>query len=741
MASSDVIKQKIVLEGEKEYRQALKDASRNLKTLQSDLKAETAELGANATAQQKAEVRAKSLQKQIKEQEKIVETYKKALEEVREKYGENDDAIAQWEVKLNNARTTLANMKNGLEGVGQAFDGVKQSADMSVVASNSLADSFSRISDMGSSISDSIEGVFTGMMERVRALCGEIWNLIAETAAKADQWGDLASMYGSNAEEIQKMDRAITGAGGSFEDFLALINMLEFKGKDEKLISWLGLSNVNYEDNVAFAKAVMEQMVKRKNEVGAGAFNKEMADVFGGKSTGVISLIDRWDSVQANYNNYAENGYFMSPEAIETMGTVQNKLDDITTKWDMLKSKFTEGLFGGITVDVMTEVQGGLDAIARYFNAETDDERNEALQDLETSIVNAFDKLKKAFEEGLKLLETLAEDFKKSDNPFVKGLGTFMEGIVNALKWISEDGNMDKVVSAFEVFFGLWITGKGATFISKIAELAGHITTIKNYKGLNSLLNGGGTGGTGGSDGGSGAKWGVGSLLARFLGSPIGVLAASAVGTIALGNYMTNQTFKRDWGEYWEHRANQEGREDTPEILKRLGEAGFGTEEYDPDADRMAMAKAMFEQYGNEMYKLDPNSQFWRNGAVSAFLADGILSSDELKSITENSEEFAIQADDWERLMVNFYNLLSAKWESDDLTGVPADWWKTAGETENGVTSQDLANFNNVPQEIGKQIKSSMSGIKVVLDGETVGRLVAPSVSGYIASQVTMMPY
>ena len=45
------IKQKIVLSGEKEYSAALKEAQRNLKTLQSALKAETAELGANASAQ------------------------------------------------------------------------------------------------------------------------------------------------------------------------------------------------------------------------------------------------------------------------------------------------------------------------------------------------------------------------------------------------------------------------------------------------------------------------------------------------------------------------------------------------------------------------------------------------------------------------------------------------------------------------------------------------------------------
>jgi elongation factor Ts len=65
------IKQRIVLEGEKEYNAALKSAQRNLKTLRSELKAETAELGSNATAQQKDEVKTKSLTKQIAEDPKM----------------------------------------------------------------------------------------------------------------------------------------------------------------------------------------------------------------------------------------------------------------------------------------------------------------------------------------------------------------------------------------------------------------------------------------------------------------------------------------------------------------------------------------------------------------------------------------------------------------------------------------------------------------------------------------------
>ena len=128
MADENKIKQRIELDGEKEYNAALAEARRNLKTLRSELKAETAELGSNATAQQKAEVRTKSLQKQIKEQEKVVKTYQNALKEVKEKYGDNEEAVAKWEQKLNEARATLANMKNSLDDVSEGMKGVESSA-------------------------------------------------------------------------------------------------------------------------------------------------------------------------------------------------------------------------------------------------------------------------------------------------------------------------------------------------------------------------------------------------------------------------------------------------------------------------------------------------------------------------------------------------------------------------------------------------------------------------------------
>ena len=515
MASNDVIKQKIQLDGEKEYSQALHNASRNLKTLQSALKAETAELAKNGTEQQKAEAKTKNLQKQIKEQEKIVETYTKALEEVREKYGDNEDAIAKWETKLNNARTTLANMQNSLEEVGQGFADVNSNAEQGVVAAKSFADSFSSIAGMGAGISDAIESVFTGMLEVVRGAAMEIWNLIAETAAKADAWGDLAGFYGSTAEEVQSLDRAISGAGADFQQFVAFMNQLEFRGKDDKLMEWLGISDENYENKLEFAMLAMNQLAEKRKELGAGKFNEQLGEVFGGKSAGIVELVGEWDRVLAYQKEYKEKGYLMDEGELNLMNEVDNQLHNIETKWDMLKGKFSEG-FGNVTLDIMTNVEGGLDALAKYFDAETPEEREEALADLKESILATFEAVADAIREGIEILGEVADELKKSEDPLVQGIGTILGGIVDALKWFTED-NAKNVVTALEIIAAFWITGKGLTMATKIAGVVANLKTIQLYN----ALNGGGAAGAGASAGasassGSGTGSGFWSKLASL---------------------------------------------------------------------------------------------------------------------------------------------------------------------------------------------------------------------------------
>lgn len=708
------IKQKIVLEGEKEYNRALAEAKRNLKTLRSELKAETAELGANATAQQKNETKIKSLQKQIKEQEKIVKTYQAALKEVKEKYGDNAEAVSKWEVKLNEARSTLANMKNSLEDVGEGFKSVNNNASMATVATKSVADSLGNLSEIGTAISDSIESVFTGLISSMKATISEIWSMIADTAAKANNWTDLASYYGSTASEIERMNKAIEWSQGNFGDFTNLLNQLSWGGKGKKITEWFGVSDVNYENKLEYAMAVLQEM-KELSKSDPSKLGDAMEDIFGArKSQQIMWFVSNLENIQENLREYDEHGYGMGDDALRQMNDVWLELGEIEGKWDSLKQKFAAG-FGTVTLDIMTNVSGSLDALSDYFNAGSDEERQAALDKLEENILAMFTKAKEAIEKGIELLDTIAEDLKKSGNPTAQALGNILSGLVDALKWLTED-NMANVVKALEVLAAFWLTGKGFAMGTKILEIVKNINLIKAF-GV-----------------GSGAASGVGSGLGSGItgagvGMGAGAAAAKALPQIQLG--AGNAVPVGDW---FTHNTAL-GRQATNFIMGALGLAKPFADE-----DVLAGIKQNAKTFGSD----------WDSNVITQLGKNNILYWDMINKWQVQAEEYAQQQAELEQQRLEE---LQRKTEPTENWEFGEDWsmdeilqWVDRQNTQrtdggnsgnqDGLTSADAKNMTDAVNKMPNAVAKGVSGIRVYMDGQVVGNLVAPYVSAAIATQI-----
>ena len=709
------IKQKIVLEGEKEYNRALAEAKRNLKTLRSELKAETAELGANATAQQKNETKIKSLQKQIKEQEKIVKTYQAALKEVKEKYGDNADAVAKWEVKLNEARSTLANMKNSLEDVGEGFKDINNSASMATVATKSVADSLGNLSEIGTAISDSIEAVFTGLISSMKATISEIWSMIADTAAKANNWTDLASYYGSTAGEIERMNKAIEWTQGNFGDFTNLLNQLSWGGKGKKITEWFGISDVNYENKLQYAMAVLQRM-NEMSKSDPSKLGDAMEDIFGArKSQQIMWFVSNLEKIEENLREYDEHGYGMGDDALKTMNDVWLELGEIEGKWDSLKQKFAAG-FGSVTLDIMTNVSGSLDALSDYFNAGSDEERKAALDKLEANILEMFTKAKEAIEKGIEMLDKIAEDLKASDNPTAQALGNIMSGLVDALKWLTED-NMRNVVKALELLAAFWLTGKGFAMGTKILEIVKNINLIKAF------------------GAGSGAASGLGSGLGSGItGAGVGMGAGAAAVTKALPQIQLgagNAAPVLDWATH----NTALGRQATNFIMGALGLAKPFADE-----DVLAGIKQNAKTFGSD----------WESNILTQAGKNSILYWDMINKWQVQAEEYAQQQAELEQQRLEE---LQRKTEPTENWEFGEDWgideilqWvdrqnnqrKDGGNSGNqdGMTSADAKSMTDAVNKMPSAVQRGVSGIRVYMDGQAVGNLVAPYVSAAIARDI-----
>lgn len=723
------IKDRIVLEGEKQYSQAVKEAQRNLKTLRSELKAETAELGRNATEQQKNEVRTRSLQKQVKEQEKIVKAYAAALKEVKEKYGDNSDEVAKWEQRLNNARAALGNMRNDLEGVGNGFKDMQRDADAATVATKSVADSLSSLGAAGDAVAGAIEGIFTGMIDTVASAVSQLWDMITETAGRANNWTDLASYYGSSAQELQMWSRSIEAAGGSFEKFQTIVNQLAFGGKEKTITELVGISKENYDNDVQYTLAVLDELQRRKEELGQGWYDDTMTQLFGARRIADVSWflanarghqgangewINGWRDNPQQFNGN-ESGYGMSDEELATMNDLYVKLQEIDVKWKAIKENFAAG-FGMVSLDLMVNVEGTLDGIADYLNATDDAGKEAALAKIRANVEEFFRKLGEIIRDCIGILRSVGEELQGSDDPLVSTIGDILVKLSEGLQWMVD--NADKVKQAFETIFGVWLLLKLTAVAGKLSSILLQIETIKNFRGLNTGSPTVPAADPTGTATGTAAAGGIGAMIAKAVPWLAGLFV---------------------WGE---NAIKPQGNDDL------IDKNGQETALYKKTQNEWAPTKSEGINYyagieGVDNWKWD---QLLKNGDASVEVTQAQVEAiqkfwDIFRTNQDDPDAWMPAFEEFEQAFVGQDGLFDkvneimdyftqthdeAEWPSD----LPAKWWKVT-EGQN-----DQNGLSGLPAQMKQAVQSGMSLIQVVLDGQKVGHLLTPYVSQEIAKDV-----
>lgn len=760
------IKNRIVLEGEKEYSAALKEANRNLKTLKSELKAETAELGRNATEQQKNEAKVKSLKKQISEQEKIVKTYEKALEEVRQKYGDNEDAIASWEQKLNGARATLANMKNDLDGVGESFEDIGKSSEMAVVATTSIADAFEKIGGAGDAVAGAIEDIFKGMIGTVRDAVSELWDLISSTAAKANQWTDIAGYWGTDAQTIQQYARAVKASSNSFEDLQSAISKIALGDRDkiEELL------NFHVEGDMSdweYAIKVMEQLSGLTGQ----ARNDALEQIFGERrATKVMDLLNDWESIQEKLDEFNgdKSGFGMGTDMLNTMNDLDVQLNTIIEKWQALKDRVAGGL-GRTAMTLAISAEGALDGIADFLNAENESERAAAIEKIRQNAEDFFRKVGEALGQAAQVLGQVGAELEKSDDPAVRAIGGILSGLTDALQWMID--NQDKVKTAFEAIFGAWLLARLAQVAGQLSGIILQINAIKAFRGFN--LGGGGNAAANAATGATTAATGGGWLAGMIKGAAPNAIVAAALYEMFKGlpaGFLTGGSeTEKILAEYNKSRGVNtmgdvidQGLQATPEQNRRTMDTLLGNlfnpgksgqdpaEKLDEAAGKLASAaevieeeedveldgsglnllpgeRADFESYWDAMRQGGPASETWDEWDALA------------RHFMGNEEDQAL----FDELLARIDGLLESGYQEQDLPEwwfSGPDWPGSEGKNENGITSSDLQGFRSLPGQLQAAARAGtaagVSGIRVELDGAAVGRMVAPAVSQIIAADI-----
>ena len=708
MARNDAIQQKIELTGEKEYRAALKAANNELKALRSALKAETAELGTNATAQQKNEVKAKNLRKQIAEQEKVVSQLQTLLGEVNEKYADNRELITKWETSLNNARAKLAEMNNqltaaqgGLDATAQGMREVAGSAAEGVVASQSFADAISGIADAASAVSDGIETIFTGMVATIRGAVTELWADMTELAGRANAWSDLAGYWNTSAGNIQKWSHAVAASHNDFNTLTSAVSRISM-GDQQKIAELTGVSGAMYSDQWEYAMAVLDSLGgmdydRRLNALG---------DIFGERrATGVMDLLNDWGKITGLLGEFdAENGGLgMTEGELSTMSQLAEDVDHIEETWKAFKDSFLAGAFGQLSLDLTGSAKGILDALIGFMDADSQEERDQAIADLETNMTDFFTRLGEAISAAAESMGAVGDELQGSENGVVQAIGTVLKTLSDLLKWFADEGNIQHVIHGMEVLAGFWIAGKGASMALKIAEMVANLKTIKGFGAMSSLA---------GAGGGSAAAGGVASATGA-IGQLVGVLMKMTPILAGIAVLLTPSGGDAEWSDL----VHDDG---TPTEAGKAAMAAEGsTPGYIPGISDAVRA----------MNTVSPDQWAAAQGYWDLFRSRSMTNED----YTALKDAFAGQ-DGLFQDLIRMMAELDADEATRGLEDLPVSWYE-----EHGGNAADLSGLPGLIQSaVRTGAADGVSNIVVTLDGAAVGRLVAPYVSQRIAGAVGM---
>ncbi|MGI6737825.1 MAG: phage tail tape measure protein [Christensenellales bacterium] len=106
---------KIGIEGEREFKNALREINQCFRVLGSEMKLVSSEFDKNDKSIQSITARNNQLNKEIDAQKEKVSTLEKALANAATSFGENDRRTLAWQIQLNNANAELNNMERELK--------------------------------------------------------------------------------------------------------------------------------------------------------------------------------------------------------------------------------------------------------------------------------------------------------------------------------------------------------------------------------------------------------------------------------------------------------------------------------------------------------------------------------------------------------------------------------------------------------------------------------------------------
>nr|DAJ93515.1 MAG TPA: tail tape measure protein [Caudoviricetes sp.] len=519
---------KIGIDGEKEFRDALKACQAQLKTLGSEMKAVTAEFQDNASSMEALSAKSGVLNKSIAandeqmrvltaqydRQRSTLDDLAAELEAVKQEYGETSkevgtaqnaynrqyQALASTENAMNKTRASTANLKKQLSDLEHGVDDVGDAMDNAGQKTLSLGDILK-----ANLLSDAI-------MAGIKAVASGIKSLVSgaiESYGEYEQLvGGVETLFGGSADTVIKnAENAYKTAGLSANAYMETVtsfsaSLLQSMGNDtEAAAKKADQALTDMSDN---ANKMGTDMSSIQNAYqGFAKQNYTMLDNlklgYGGTKEEMQRLIadaNALNAAQGNYTNYSIESYADIVDAIHTVQTEMGitgttALEASTTIEGSIGAmkaayqNFVTGLgdqnadIGALTEQLIesagTVAENVLPVIENVVESIVKAVQEQGPEMISKFVAYATEKLPDVLKLGLQLVLSLAKGLAQNLPQLVQGtlqmVDTIVKAFVDSLPDIIEVGK-DIVRGVWEGIkaMGAWLGEKVSSFFSGIVD-------------------------------------------------------------------------------------------------------------------------------------------------------------------------------------------------------------------------------------------------------------------------------
>jgi DNA repair exonuclease SbcCD ATPase subunit len=384
---------KIGVEGEKEFKSALRDINQTFKVLGSEMKLVSSQFDKQDKSVQALTARNEVLNKEIDAQKNKIGTLEAALKNAAESFGENDKRTQAWQIQLNNANADLNKMERELgennkalneasEGFDEAGneaddfgDEIKKSANVADDAGGKFEKLGSIVKGIGVAIGAAMAAIGTAAV----AAGKKLYDMANDAAAAGDEidkssqriglsrqgyqeWDYVLSQNGASISTLENgmkklnntVDDAINGSTSATDKFRRLgISMEDLQGKSREEI---------FEMTVRGLQGIADEGEK------AAIAN----DLLGNSSVELAALLNQTaESTEDLKNKASELGLVMSDKSIDAAVEYTDAMDNLTRSFTGVKNNITSQLLPGFTMilDGLTGLITGQEGAAEQLKA------------------------------------------------------------------------------------------------------------------------------------------------------------------------------------------------------------------------------------------------------------------------------------------------------------------------------------------------------------------------------------